>query len=452
MSNKKNEVTGFQKTIFALGTLPTTVLLVAIGSFVSYYYTEYVGIPIATVSLMLLITRIWDGINDLIFGIIVDKTPAIKLGKNKMFLLIGGGLGAVTYYLLFSIPVNSNEIVQLIWMFATYIGVSMGLTILQISNFGLYVKLCSTEKERAKLISLQMFFGSFGGLLPSILLIPMIRLLGQGDDLLGYSNFAGFISIILIICIGLIILIVPERKLKKKDIKKNVSIIESIKVVWANKPALLVSIAFFFVSVISILGVFLTPYFAKYVIGDETFISIYGMIALAGILTAIPLNVKLVEKFGAKKVLMGGIVVQIISKLVLIISLSNMTMILILLYIGSMSSILLTLTLSPLLADAADYGLYKFKVNSAGMIAAVKGGMDKFANAISPAFIGLILSIIGFTSGTGTQTERVVSWIKYLYICGPIVASIFLLLPILFYKLDRKMMEDIHQDVQFLEK
>lgn len=451
MKNKNCQITVLQKIIFSLGKFPTSVLIVAIGSFVVYYYTEYVGISMASVTLMLFITRIWDAVNDPIFGIIADKVPEMKFGKNKVFLIIAGIWGAIAYYLMFSIPVNSSEIVQLVWMYVSYIGVGMALTIFQISTFGLFVKLASTEKERTNLAGLQVLFGALGAMLPTILLIPMVRVLGQGNDLKGYSKLAGLVALLFIICIGLITFIVPERKQEKKNIKEKVSILTSIKVVLANKPALLVSIAGFFTSAGAIINTLLTPYFAKYVIGDEMFISFAGLASLLGLLIVIPFNAKLVEKIGIKKVFYGAVVIQIISRLVLSISLSNKSLILISVLFGSMGGILIPLLLVPLLANATDYGLYKFKVDSKGMIASVKGGLDKFANSVTPAFIGLILSIVGFTSGADVQPESAISWIKIIYIYGPIIVSIFVVLPIFFYKLDAKKMVKIHQELNGTE-
>lgn len=435
--NQSKPVTFFQKFIFSLGMFPMTILIMAIGSFVIYYYTEYVGIPMAAISLMLLITRIWDAVNDPLFGIIADKTPEVRFGKYKMYLLIGGILGAVSYYFMFSLPTDIDNSAQMVWLYVTYIGVSMALTIFQISNFGLYVKLTSTPKERTSLSGMQTLMGAFGGLIPSILLIPMVRILGKGDGLAGFSRLAGLVSLAFILCTVLIAFLVPEPVGEVKHEKK-VSIITSIKVVLMNKPALLVSVSGFFAATVAIITSLLTPYFAKYIVGDEMFMSYAGLVSLLGMLIIIPFSGKLVERFGTKNVFFAASAVQILSRLMLNAFIGNVGVMLGLLLIGSMGAIMIPILIKALLADAADYGQAKYNVDSKGVIASVRGAMDKGANAVTPALVGLILSIIGFTSGAQSQSEEVVQWIMYIFVFGPIIANILTAIPIIFFRMDKQ--------------
>ena len=57
-----------------------------INALLTLFYTDYAGIPIATVGLVMLISRVFDGSSDIIMGVIVGKTKS-KWGKSRPWLL-----------------------------------------------------------------------------------------------------------------------------------------------------------------------------------------------------------------------------------------------------------------------------------------------------------------------------------------------------------------------------
>ena len=56
-----------------------------IGSYLSLFYTDVVGLAPAVVSMIMLIARIWDGINDPMFGAIAERTHT-KKGRFRPYI------------------------------------------------------------------------------------------------------------------------------------------------------------------------------------------------------------------------------------------------------------------------------------------------------------------------------------------------------------------------------
>ena len=60
-----------------------------VSSFMTIFFTDYVGVPAASVSALLLVVRIFDAINDPIIGSIADRTKS-KYGRYRPWVAVGG--------------------------------------------------------------------------------------------------------------------------------------------------------------------------------------------------------------------------------------------------------------------------------------------------------------------------------------------------------------------------
>ena len=66
---------------FAVGDGGCNLVWTTIGSYLTLYYTDSVGLAAATIGTMMLLTRLLDGISDLIMGSIIDRTHT-RWGKT----------------------------------------------------------------------------------------------------------------------------------------------------------------------------------------------------------------------------------------------------------------------------------------------------------------------------------------------------------------------------------
>ena len=90
------------------------------GTYLTLYYTDSVGLAAAAIGTMMLLTRLLDGISDLIMGSIIDRTHT-KWGKARPWILwtaIPMGLGLV---LMFSVPSGLSSGGKMVYAVITYI-------------------------------------------------------------------------------------------------------------------------------------------------------------------------------------------------------------------------------------------------------------------------------------------------------------------------------------------
>ena len=71
--------------------------------FLMYFYTDVFGITAAAAGTMILLTRLWDGINDPLMGIIADRTNT-RWGKFRPYLIWFSLPLAIMGVLRFSTP------------------------------------------------------------------------------------------------------------------------------------------------------------------------------------------------------------------------------------------------------------------------------------------------------------------------------------------------------------
>lgn len=67
---------------YGLGDTACNVVFGMITALLTLFYTDYCGIPVVTVGLVMLISRIFDGSSDVIMGIIVSKTKSKGQGPS----------------------------------------------------------------------------------------------------------------------------------------------------------------------------------------------------------------------------------------------------------------------------------------------------------------------------------------------------------------------------------
>ena len=89
MSEKNNTASlGWGTRIsYGLGDTACNIVFGMITALLTLFYTDYCGIPVVTVGLVMLISRIFDGSSDVIMGIIVSKTKS-KWGQGPSVDLV----------------------------------------------------------------------------------------------------------------------------------------------------------------------------------------------------------------------------------------------------------------------------------------------------------------------------------------------------------------------------
>ena len=108
---------GIGKTMLWSSRNISTMICFVVMSYVTYFATNYLGISPGIVGALLLVSKLFDGVTDLIAGFIVEKTKT-KYGKGRPFDLYIIGVWISTV-LMFAVP-DLSYIGKCIWLFLMY--------------------------------------------------------------------------------------------------------------------------------------------------------------------------------------------------------------------------------------------------------------------------------------------------------------------------------------------
>jgi len=144
----ENSVTKREKISYGLYFMGQNVFYGLVG-YMTTYFTD-IGITAALVAIVALITKVWDAINDPIFGMIMDKVN-FKKGKFLPWLRISVIAIPVATILLFIIPTGISMTAKIIWATLAYMLWDTAYTLCDVPIFGIVTRpegTCFTKQHR----------------------------------------------------------------------------------------------------------------------------------------------------------------------------------------------------------------------------------------------------------------------------------------------------------------
>ena len=108
-----------EKIAYGMGDTACNVVFAITSSLIVYFYTNVIGMSAALVGTILLASRVFDGISDLLIAQIVDKVNSPK-GKARAWILWMAAPYGIASVLMFCVPPHSSTMVQAIYVFITY--------------------------------------------------------------------------------------------------------------------------------------------------------------------------------------------------------------------------------------------------------------------------------------------------------------------------------------------
>lgn len=158
---------------YAMGDMGGLLTFSLIGAFQNKFYTDVLHIQPAKIVVLILVARLWDAINDPIWGAFIDSRKPTKQGKFRPYVFWFSIPLAVSAVLMFTVIPNLSEAKYLLFAYITYILYGMMYTCVNIPYGSLASVVTDDEKERSSLSMWRSIGAGLGGL-PSTILFPML--------------------------------------------------------------------------------------------------------------------------------------------------------------------------------------------------------------------------------------------------------------------------------------
>lgn len=368
----------------------------------TYFCTNALGLSAGIVGSMMLISRLFDGVSDLVAGIIVDKTHT-RWGKARPYELCIIGVWATTV-LLFSCP-NFGTVGKTLFVFLAYtLNTSVFVTLESASEPVYLRRAFKTNQDQAKILStsgiLVMIFSTITGIaLP--LLISM-----WGTQPGGWTK----ISLVFAIPFGILgtfrFLFIKEMDdfTETADAERKVTLKEALKILFANKYILIYSAIMLLQNLVTNIASAVGLYYAQYILGNLALNSILGMI---GLFT--PFTLVLVPKLMQKRGLMGiariCTLAAAVGYLIKIFGSISFPLLFIASVVVSLAALPLNMLGHIITIECIDYGEWKNNVSGVeGIYGSLSGFAIKIGGGLASAVVGIVMGCAGFDGTLEVQS------------------------------------------------
>ena len=447
-----------EKFSYGFGDLASVLYWQTFMLYFTFFYTDVFLIPAGVAATMFLISRIWDGVNDPMMGIIADRTKT-RWGKFRPYLLWLCVPFAVMGVLTFTVP-DFGYTGKLIWAYATFIGIMMLYTAINIPYTALLGVISADSNERTTVSSMKFLFAFAAGIIVSATLLPMVRTLGHGNDAKGWQSSFIIYGIAAIVFFLIAFLGTKERVQPPKSQKSSVK--QDLKELVTNKPWLiLLATTITFILFVAIRGSVTVHYF-KYFIGTKTvniplvgtktvgfeyMASIFNTVGQISSFLGVLLISWFARKIGKKKAFIIMFVIAIFStSMYYFFSADQLFLIFLFQVIGSMTGGPLSVLLWAMYADTADYAEWKNGRRATGLVFSASTMSQKFGWAFG-AYVALtLMSQVGFQANQAQSAESLNGLLLLFSIVAGAFGVVSVILSVI-YPLNDKKVEQIQNEL-----
>ncbi len=437
-----------KKLGYAFGDLGISVSYFAVGFFYMFYLTDIVGLPAYWAGLAVFIGKLWDGINDPLVGIINDRFITTK-GRKRTFILWGALPFALSFMLLWFIPVEASQVIKFILATLSLLLYATTYSIVVVPYMALVPVMSDEYDERTQITGLRAILSTVGTIIGGGLAMWISsfenEILGLHSMALGFGLFTALSLWIAAKSVSNLeheqtINIVPVRLSAYFSLikDKNVLVLLGLKFLGAiGTGALSASI----------------PYYAEHVMGDRA-LSSKGLAAyvLASALF-IPLWSKATKKFDKRKLLL---ISNLLSALVLYYlgfhitsgDLSGFYLTCFMLGVVMSAYLLIPYSLVP---DLVEY----YRLESGEQHESVFFGLwistHQLGLAVSGLLLGILLGVFGYEGGTTITADSVLA----VKVALGVLPGLFLILGgllVQIYGIDREQFNTIKASLTIQQK
>lgn len=425
---------------YGCGDFGCNIIYTAMSAFLMFYYTDYAGISALAVGTIMMVSRIFDGISDIVMGVIVDRTKS-KFGKARPWLLRMCVPFAVSGVLLFSAPTSWAPTPKLVYVFITYNLVSTVVyTAINVPYSALNALMTQDPYERSVLSIFRNLLATAGTLLINTFTLPLVEFFG--DNPLAWTKTFCVFGVLAIIAFLINFFGTKERvKPAVSTSDKKVADIpfkDGIKALFKNKYWIMMTgmLALFFLMYAVNGGA--TVFYAKDILHNKDLVGtingIFNIVQICGMFFI----ALLVKKFGKRNVFSLGLILDTIGMLILNFSNGMMSLIVISSIIRGLGNACGGATMWAMISDTIDYGEWKTGLRTEGLINSACSFGYKIGNGIGSALLGVILEIGGYIGTAVTQSQSALFSIKICFVWIPIAIYILGLIIMKFYNLDNE--------------
>lgn len=431
---EKKYLKWYNKVGYGAGDIAGNVVYAFLSSFVMIYLTNTVGLNAGIVGTLIAVSKLFDGITDIFFGSMIDKTKS-RMGKAKPWMLYGYIGCAVTLAAIFAIPANLGQFAQYAWFFIAYTLLNaVFYTANNIAYSALTALVTKNSKERVEMGSWRFIFAFSTSLLIQSITVGFVTKMGGGAA--GWRAVAVIYAIIGLIVNTISALSVkelPEEELNEGGsgtADEKYSLIDAAKLLFSNKYYIMICATYILQQIYTAM-INMGIYYMTYILLNENLFAAFSWAVNIPLILALIITPSLVTKMkGMYKLNLTGYIIGTIGR-ALVVAAS---------YLGSVPLMLLFTgiaafgmgpwqgDMNAVIAACSEYTyLTKGKRVDGTMYSCTSLGV-KLGGGLGTAIAGWMLAFSGFDGTAVVQSASCLNMLQIMYLWIPVVITLIIAL------------------------
>lgn len=415
-----------------------------IASFLTTYLL-LIGVDPLKSGTVMLIVKVWDAVNDALFGVIFDKVK-FKSGKKYIpWLKIASIFTPLATVAIFIIPNAAEETVKLIWFAIAYILWDTAYTLCDVPAFGIITAMTTNVEERNTVLSYKSITGGIGSALTFVLATVLVS---EGVGL-SYSVVGIVVAIIAIFTMYPVCVKCQERYTGTDE--EQFTVKRMFKYLINNKYLLIFYIGYLFYSGAQTYTP-LHQIMAYYIFDNSLASLVTGTIASVPQLIMALLVPQIIRKMDKMTLFRISVVASIVLSIAMIPCKSSFVLFCIVYTLRAIPLGIVGVLAFIFTPDCAEYGQYKTGTEAKGITFAIQTFIVKLAAAAQSSLALFLLGLFGYKSIDGAssfadlealgdaaaQSAQALDGIWFTYTVFPIFGLVIALVFWSFYKLKDK--------------
>lgn len=443
---------------YALGDMGGIFTFALVSAYLQMFYTDILHIPLAQITVLMIVARIWDAANDPLWGGFIDSRKPTKRGRFRPYIFGASIPLAISAVLMFTKIPGLSSTQYLIFAYVTYILYGMSYTGVNIPYGSLASVITDDEMERSSLSMWRSIGAGLGGL-PAQIILPLLvftTVAATGEKVLDEKKLfycVAALAVLSFIIFSLHYKLTKERvTISQTQSKIKYNAFKSIKALMKNKPFIVLCLVSMLLIAFQMYTQTTYNYLLKNYYGKPQLYSLVTVATYLPMAIFLPFMGKLIRRFGKKELCAAGLAFATAVNLLMYLLkftplVSNPYIFLLLVFFSGAGQTFLVLEIWALVMDVIDYHEYISHRREEGTSYAVYSFVRKLGQTAAGAGSSMILLKIGYdvNATSAGQTQEV---LDRLYTVSTLLPAIILGLNFILlafcYRLSKGRLVELH--------
>lgn len=441
---EKKYLKWYNKVGYGSGDIAGNVVYALLSSFVMIFLTDTVGMNAGIVGTLIAVSKLFDGITDIFFGSMIDKTHS-KMGKARPWMFYGYFGCAVCLVAIFVIPAGISPAAQYAWFFVAYTLLNAGFyTANNIAYSALTALITKNNGERVQMGSIRFMFAFGTSLLIQSITVGLVAHFGGGAA--AWRTVAILYAVIGVISNTLSVLSVKElspEELSDGEGEKNeaqteekYTLLDAFKLLIANQYYLMICGCYILMQIYSAtlnMGI----YYMTYVLKNANLLGVFSWAINIPIIVGLVFTPALVAKFkGMYKLNLMGYMLGTAGRAGVVLAgyIGSVPLMLVFTALAAIGMSPLQGDMNALIATCSEYTYLTRGKRVDGTMYSCTSLGTKLGGGIGTAIAGWLLAFSGYVGGAEVQSASCMNMLHIMYLWIPMCIN--LIITIILTRLD----------------